>query len=45
MTRPRPGFNLPPRGLTAEESAGHLGLGMTKFDRFIPRLAAEDTAA
>ncbi len=41
MTRARPRFTLPPRGLTADESAGYLGLGMTEFTRLLPRLNAE----
>ncbi len=41
MTRARPRFNLPPRGLTGDESAGYLGLGMTEFNRLLPRLEAE----
>ena len=41
MTRARPRFTLPPRGLTADESAGYLGLGMTEFTRLLPRLDAE----
>ena len=41
MTRARPRFTLPPRGLTVDESAGYLGLGMTEFTRLLPRLEAE----
>ncbi len=41
MTRARPKFTLPPRGLTIDESAGYLGLGMTEFNRLLPRLEAE----
>ena len=41
MTRSRPRFTLPPRGLTVDESAGYLGLGMTEFTRLLPRLEAE----
>ncbi len=41
MSRARPRFNLPPRGLTVDESAGYLGLGMTEFTRLLPRLEAE----
>ncbi len=41
MTRARPRFNLPPRGLTGDESAGYLGLGVTEFTRLLPRLEAE----
>ena len=41
MSRARPRFNLPPRGLTVYESAGYLGLGMTEFTRLLPRLEAE----
>ena len=41
MTRARPRFDLPPRGLTVEESAGYLGLGQTEFNRLLPRLEAE----
>ncbi len=41
MTRARPKFTLPPRGLIDEESAGYLGLGMTAFNRLLPRLEAE----
>ncbi len=40
MTRARPRFTLPPRGLTCEESAGYIGLGMTEFNRLLPRLEA-----
>ena len=41
MTTARPRFNLPPRGLTGEESAGYLGLGATEFNRLLPKLEAE----
>lgn len=41
VTHRRPRFSLPPRGLTAEESAGYLGLGPTEFSRLLPRLEAE----
>ncbi len=41
MTRARPKFDLPPRGLTVEESAGYLGLGGTEFKRLLPRLESE----
>ena len=41
MTRARPKFNLPPRGLIEEESAGVIGLGMTEYTRLLPRLEAE----
>ncbi len=41
MTRARPRFDLPPRGLTDEESAGVIGLGPTEFTRLLPRLEAE----
>ncbi len=41
MTRARPKFTLPPRGLTVEESAGYIGLGTTEFTRLLPRLEAE----
>ncbi len=41
MTRARPRFNRPPRGLTDHESAGYLGLGMTEFTRLLPKLEAE----
>ena len=41
MTRARPKFNLPPRGLTVDESAGYIGLGKTEFDRLLPRLESE----
>ncbi len=40
MTRTRPKFTLPPRGLTIDESAGYLGLGTTEFNRLLPRLEA-----
>ena len=41
MTRTRPKFTLPPRGLTDGESAGVIGLGMTEFTRLLPRLEAD----
>ncbi len=41
MTRARPRFTLPPRGLTDYESAGHIGLGPTEFTKLLPRLEAE----
>ena len=41
MTRARPKFDFPPRGLTVEESAGYLGLGTTEFNRLLPRLESE----
>ena len=41
MTRARPKFDLPPRGLTDYESGGHIGLGPTEFTRLLPRLEAE----
>ena len=41
MTRARPKFNLPPRGLTVDESGGYIGLGPTEFTRLLPRLEAE----
>ncbi len=41
MTRARPRFDLPPRGLTVDESAGYLGLGGSEFNRLLPRLEAE----
>ena len=41
MTRARPRFNLPPRGLVDHETAGYLGLGQTGFNRLLPRLEAE----
>jgi len=41
MTRPRPKFGLPPRGLTEHEAAGYLGLGMTEYTRLLPKLEAE----
>ena len=41
MTRARPKFDLPPRGLIDHESAGYLGLGPTEFTRLLPRLEAE----
>ncbi len=41
MTRARPRFDLPPRGLTVDESAGYLGLGGSEFNRLLPRLEAQ----
>ena len=41
MTRARPKFNLPPRGLIDHETAGYIGLGMTEFHRKLPELEAE----
>ncbi len=41
MSRARPRFTLPPRGLTVDESAGYLGLGITEFNRLLPRLEAQ----
>lgn len=41
MTHARPRFTLPPRGLTIDESAGYLGLGLDKFNQLLPRLEAE----
>ena len=41
MTRARPRFTLPPRGLVDHETAGYLGLGMTEFTRLLPKLEAE----
>ena len=41
MTRARPRFTLPPRGLTIEESANYIGLGTTEFSHLLPRLEAE----
>ena len=41
MTRARPKFTLPPRGLIESESAGVIGLGMTEYTRLLPRLEAE----
>lgn len=32
MSRPRPRFTEPPRGLTGQECAWYLGLGTTQFD-------------
>ena len=40
MTRARPKFNLPPRGVTDEEAAGYLGMGPTKYNRIRPQLVA-----
>ncbi len=42
MTRARPKFTLPPRGLTDYESGGYLGLGITQFNRLLPRFEVED---
>ncbi len=41
MTRARPKFDLPPRGLTDDESGGFIGLGPSKFSDLLPRLEAE----
>ena len=41
MTRARPKFDLPPRGLIAYESAGYIGLGESEFSRVLPQLEAE----
>jgi hypothetical protein len=41
MTRARPKFNLPPRGLIEYETAGYIGLGPTDFSRVLPQLEAE----
>ncbi len=41
MTRARPRFDLPPRGLIDHETAGYIGLGMTEFSRKLPQLEAE----
>jgi len=41
MTRARPRFSLPPRGLVEHEAAGYLGLGPTEFTRLLPKLEAE----
>ena len=41
MTRARPRFTLPPRGLIESESAGVIGLGPSEFNRLLPRLEAE----
>lgn len=41
MTRRRPKFGLPPRGLTEHEAAGYLGLGTTEYTRLLPKLEAE----
>ncbi len=41
MTRARPRFKLPPRGLSGDEWAGFLVLGTTEFYRLLPRLEAE----
>ncbi len=40
MTRARPRFDLPPRGLIESESAGVIGLGMTEYTRLLPMLEA-----
>ena len=41
MTRARPRFDLPPRGLIDHETASYIGLGMTEFSRKLPQLEAE----
>ena len=41
MTRARPKFSLPPRGLVEQETAGYLGLGTTEYTRLLPKLEAE----
>ncbi len=41
MTRARPKFNDPPRGLIDYESAGYIGLGQSEFSRVLPQLEAE----
>ncbi len=41
MTRARSRFDLPPRGLTDHETAGHLGLGDGYFKSLLPKLEAE----
>ncbi len=41
MTRARPKFNLPPRGLIEHEAAGYVGLGPTEFHHLLPELEAE----
>ena len=41
MTRARPKFNLPPRGLIEHEAAGYVGLGPTEFHRLLPEMEAE----
>jgi len=41
MTRARPKYSEPPRGLIENESAGVIGLGMTEYTRLLPRLEAE----
>ena len=41
MTRARPRFDRPPRGLTVDESAGYLGLGPSEFRHLLRRLEAE----
>jgi hypothetical protein len=41
MTRARPKFNLPPRGLAEGETAGYLGLGSTEYRNLLPKLEAE----
>ncbi|MCZ6496439.1 MAG: hypothetical protein O6924_09695, partial [Alphaproteobacteria bacterium] len=41
MTRARPKYTEPTRGLIESESAGVIGLGMTEYTRLLPRLEAE----
>ncbi len=41
MTRARPKFNLPPRGLIDHETAGYIGLGPSEYSRMLPQLEAE----
>ena len=41
MTAARPRFDLPPRGITDVETAGHIGLALPAFNRLLPRLEAE----
>ena len=41
MTRARPRFDLPPRGLIDHETASYIGLGMPEFSRKLPQLEAE----
>ncbi len=41
MTRARPKFDLPPRGLIDYETAGYIGLGQSEFSRVLPQLEAE----
>ncbi len=41
MTRARPRFDLPPRGLIDYETAGYIGLGQSEFSRVLPQLEAE----